>query len=390
VDKGSLVAPAKSHLLHVVRALLRAGWSIQGVPASGRLLRNGQKMLLRTDQHDLRLRLFVYKVTESSRQRPVERRIEITSTYRKGLKKLSSYPDVVLGYETDKSLFVGVDAERISHGGATGNASSFFDIEGLKTAREGGITILQRKAKTELFQRGFEFHAFFSSDRIAEYLFNQSNVHDGTYLGDGEYSGKVRKRASNGVSLAYKGTAKGDVLILAGPSDTRRSRGYRVNEQVISTIERGEFPAKARKIRKITPEEFIEIKRVMEENGALGEEHVMDAERRRLRRAGLSNLAERIRWISRESVGEGYDIESFEEDGSKRFIEVKASIGKQKTFEISNNEWQTACRLGASYYVYRVSNVRSNPTISRYRDLQELEKKGMIQKTASGWRVTLR
>jgi hypothetical protein len=163
-----------------------------------------------------------------------------------------------------------------------------------------------------------------------------------------------------------------------------------VNEQVISTIERGEFPAKARKIRKITPEEFIEIKRVMEENGALGEEHVMDAERRRLRRAGLSNLAESIRWISRESVGEGYDIESFEEDGSKRFIEVKASIGKQQTFEMSNNEWQTACRLGASYYIYRVSNVRSNPTISRYRDLQELEKKGMIQKTASGWRVTLR
>jgi len=390
VAKFSLVAPAKSHLLHVVEALLRAGWSIQRAPVGARLLRNGQKMLLRTDQHDLRLRLFVYKVTESSRSRPVERRIEITSTYRKGLKKLTSYPDVVLGYETERRLFVGVDAERISHGGETGNASSFFDIEGLKTAREGVITILQRKAKAELFPRGFEFHAFFSPDRIAEYLFNRDNIHGGTYLGDGEYSGRSRKRSGAGVELIYQGAAKGDVLILEGPTDTRRSRGYRVSEQVISTIERGEFPAKARKIRKITPEEFIEIKRIMEENGALGEEYVMDAERRRLRRAGLPNLASGIRWISRESVGEGYDIESFEEDGSKRFIEVKTSMGKQQTFEMSNNEWRTACRLGERYYIYRVSNVRSDPSISRYTNLQALEKKGLIRKTASGWRITLR
>lgn len=386
----AVTAPAKSHLPKLVDGLLRSGWTLSAAPAAGKLMRNGQKILLRSNEQDLGVRLFIYKITESSRNKPEERRIEITSTYQKGLERVHLYRDVVLGYETTQNLFVGVDPERLKHGGPTGNASSFIDIEGIRSARDGVITILQRKAKRSLFPRGFEFQAFFSADRIAEYLFNRNSIHAGTYENDGDYSGRKRRSRRVHSLMLDEGHLKGDVLVLATDVPTRSSLNTRIDESLLLRIERGEIVAQRGSARKITPEEFLKVKRAMEENGALGEEHVMESERRRLRKAGLAHLAEQIRWISRESVGEGYDIESFEGDGSRRYIEVKASIGNANTFEMSNNEWLVARKLGTRYYICRVSNVRSNPTSAWYRDPQTLEQQGQLQKTASGWRVTLR
>src|SRR5208282_5669199 len=165
-----LTAPTKSHLLNVVKSLLDTGWTIDRIPDNGRLLRNGQKMLLRSDRLDLRVRLFVYKVTGSGRARPEERRIEITSTYQKGLPLLTNFPDVVLGYAPDSNLYVGVDPQRVEHGGATGNASSFFDKEGLDFAKRDRISVLPRKAA--LFTKGIEYHAFVNPLGLPEYLFN--------------------------------------------------------------------------------------------------------------------------------------------------------------------------------------------------------------------------
>jgi hypothetical protein len=157
----------------------------------------------------------------------------------------------------------------------------------------------------------------------------------------------------------------------------------------MTALERGQFPQTTRTKRKITPEEFLELKRIMAENGLLGEEYVVKAERRRLRLAGFAPLATKVHWISQESVGEGYDIVSYEFDGTKRFIEVKSSVGQQNTFDMSDNEWRTACRLGESYYICRVTNVRAKPSSKYFRDPQQLEQDGKVQKTASGWRVTL-
>src|SRR5206468_12124174 len=104
----------------------------------------------------------------------------------------------------------------------------------------------------------------------------------------------------------------------------------------------------------------LKIKLIMEENGRLGEEHVLNAERARLRRVS-PELAAKVRWISQESVAEGYDIISFEQTGEERFIEVKATAGQQNTFEMSDNEWQKACELGEQYVICRVTNVRDDP-----------------------------
>jgi len=73
-------------------------------------------------------------------------------------------------------------------------------------------------------------------------------------------------------------------------------------------------------------------------------------------------MIRKIRWISQESVAEGYDIISFETTGEKRFIEVKSTAGRHNTFEMSDNEWQKACNLEDQYYICRVMNVRDGPS----------------------------
>lgn len=157
-EQVDLVAPAKSHLPVVVYGLVQSGWKIVGAPGSGKLRRNGQFIVLKTAARDIRIRLFMYKVTGSSRGRPNERRIEITSTYQKGsISRSNEYQDIVLGFDPEKKIFVGVDARRIEEGGPTGNASSFFDSEGLAWSRSDEILVQPHAAK--LFQKGIEFHA---------------------------------------------------------------------------------------------------------------------------------------------------------------------------------------------------------------------------------------
>src|SRR5208283_4568243 len=107
-----ITAPILSHLIRLTRGLVQTGWDIVESPHLGRLARNGQRIVLRTAKHDTRFRIFVYKVTQSSRGKPEERRIEITSTYPKGLARAREYSDVALGFDFDHDIFVGVDPRR--------------------------------------------------------------------------------------------------------------------------------------------------------------------------------------------------------------------------------------------------------------------------------------
>jgi hypothetical protein len=141
--------------------------------------------------------------------------------------------------------------------------------------------------------------------------------------------------------------------------------------------------------RKITPEQFLEIKRQMEENGRLGEEFALRAERRRLRQAKRSRLAERVRWISQESIGEGYDILSFETNGAERYIEVKATTTQQNSFDMSANEWNKCQTAGDAYYVYFIKGVRDSPRLRKLCNPCRLEQEGKVRKLCTGWRVTL-
>lgn len=379
-----ITASARSHMLSVVKALAQAGWAIIKAPKAGRLSRNKQLLILQTESSESRFRVFVYKVTGSSRGKPDERRIEITSTYQKGLERISNYEDVVLGFDDEHRIFVGVDPIRIAYGGLTGNASSFFDREGLDWNRENEILIRPRSAK--MIPGGLEYHAFFAPPCLAEYLLNFQLIHSGSYMGYGYYSGRIIKvREVLAPLRVLQSSATDEVLILKGPLSAKSQR--EVMDDLVKAFEEGE----TKKLRqaKLSPEKLLEIKRHCEENGYIGEEIVLNRERRELRRIGKGDLAAKVRWVSQESAGEGYDILSFEPNGVEKWIEVKSSSGSGRVFEMSDNEWKTAAASGDKYYIYRVTRVRTKPKIKIYRNPHELEKRGLIRKSPSGWRITL-
>lgn len=92
-----------------------------------------------------------------------------------------------------------------------------------------------------------------------------------------------------------------------------------------------------RLIRKFDPAERDARNRNL---GKSGEERVFHHERQFLIEAGRDDLARKVEWTSQErGDGAGYDIASFDPDGSARLIEVKTTNGPAKTpFYISENE----------------------------------------------------
>lgn len=380
--RAPFTTPARSHLGVAIGYLLQQGWIPQSIPAGARLARNGQAIALRLPAREVRLRLFVYKVTVSSRGRPAERRIEITSTYPKGLRPRPGFQEVVVGWDATKKIYVGVDPRRILHGGPTGNASSFFDKSGLDWRRANEISIRARY-NVRLFPSRVEFHAFFKPSCIAEYLLNVRDIHANSYTPGARLSIR-RSRSSHAPALTL--TATGDVLVLSAAADTARRK---VPRRLIEAVSSGDSYSLTR--LRLTPDELAAIQREREANGQLGERRVLDLERRGLRRAGRSDLADRIRWISQESVLAGFDILSFYPDGREKWIEVKSTSGKGKRFLMSDNEWLTAQRAKSKYHLYRVTEVRSrSPQVKRFANFASLEARGALERRPAGWLITLR
>ena len=114
--------------------------------------------------------------------------------------------------------------------------------------------------------------------------------------------------------------------------------------------------------------------------GERGEKIVRNAERDSLKKMGRADLANRIRQISKENTSAGYDILSFEEDGRKKYIEVKSTNNSPSStvnFLITSNEWEKAEEL-KNYYIYIVFNVKSEkPKIGKLRDPFSLQGKGL-------------
>ena len=105
-------------------------------------------------------------------------------------------------------------------------------------------------------------------------------------------------------------------------------------------------------------------------------------------RAGHRDLANQIVWVSQTHPYEGYDILSFDNNGTRRLIEVKATVSVSKRFEISDNEWRRADELRAQYQIYRVTSIESAPSLKQLPDPVSLLAAGRLSKTASSWAVT--
>ncbi len=92
--------------------------------------------------------------------------------------------------------------------------------------------------------------------------------------------------------------------------------------------------------------------------GDLGELWVMKYEIDKLQKAKKYNLVEQIKHTSKdEGDGTGFDIQSFDIDGNRIFIEVKTTKGRQNsTFFVTQNELERSKIEKNNYYLYRLYN----------------------------------
>lgn len=376
--RNSIRLDSRSHFKAPLKGLLSAGWSITAAPDEAKIRRNGQLICLKNGTWETRIRLFAYKVTGSGRGRPHERRIEITSTYQKGLSAAKGYTDVVLGYDPDTNVLVGIDPRRLHHGGPTGNASSFFDRRGLRKANAKNLTV--RRMESKLF--GIEYQAFFHPIRFAEYVYNLRAIHHGRYNGAGLFSGNTRTKTPNRLSVDSKAVG-GDELALAATKSLVRKTGKA--QKAFRAFDSGD-DARLRKL-KISNEELVELNQLRDEIGLKGEEFVVKRERRLLLRKKRPDLASKVDWVSQTYPYEGYDILSYDEKGRRKYIEVKSTTGQGKKFYMSENEWRTARKKGKSFFIYRVTKIYKKPELVILHDPIKLEAAGKIKKNTNTWFV---
>lgn len=115
-------------------------------------------------------------------------------------------------------------------------------------------------------------------------------------------------------------------------------------------------PWKSRKGKRI---DFIERDALNRKLGHLGEEFVVNVEKRNFLSTGRDDLAHRIDWVSQtKGDGLGFDILSFDEtDESERYIEVKTTnLGKYFPFYVTINEVRCSEDVENQYELFRVFN----------------------------------
>jgi hypothetical protein len=106
--------------------------------------------------------------------------------------------------------------------------------------------------------------------------------------------------------------------------------------------------------------------------GDAGEQVVLTYEKNRLTNLGRLDLADRIQWHAKELDFVGWDISSFDPDGTEIFVEVKSSVGKSiSAVNLTVNEWDAARDPARRdrYYIYVVTSALSDkPIIERMQN----------------------
>jgi len=108
--------------------------------------------------------------------------------------------------------------------------------------------------------------------------------------------------------------------------------------------------------------------------GERGEQFVLDFERFRLEQAGRPDLAQDVKWVSKEKGdGAGFDIQSFTvESEEELFIEVKTTnCGKYQPFYITDNELAYSLQWNQQYCLYRVYDFKNEARLFRLQGAVE-------------------
>lgn len=219
--------------------------------------------------------------------------------------------------------------------------SHYIDIEEVK---DYPIVILER---LELFMRLYdEFMAYNKKKdyyRIAENIFDLSDILYDPHTKN-DYLESIIK-IKQGVKLIETTETPSQVL-----KSTKKNVG------------------KALKFSGISDNQKKEI-------GDIGENHVINFEKERLKGILDDNKIECISHVSKFDDTAGYDIKSFDENGEDIYIEVKTTTSKiNMPFFFSANEYKKMHELRDKYFIYRVFNIKEQPTlyIIKYEEINKL------------------
>lgn len=105
--------------------------------------------------------------------------------------------------------------------------------------------------------------------------------------------------------------------------------------------------------------------------GAAGETLVLENERKYLRKCGKSRLADQVQQVSvSEGPEAGYDILSYDQQGNKRYIEVKSTVGTAlQGFYLTSNELQFSRANPDRYVIYRLYDLDLESMSAKYFEL---------------------
>lgn len=124
--------------------------------------------------------------------------------------------------------------------------------------------------------------------------------------------------------------------------------------------------------------DYLELNKIKYYRGVIAEELVYKHEQQRLKEEGQEELANAVKWISKElGDGLGYDIKSFqkfEDEYQEIFIEVKGSSeDESQPFDITLNEYNLAKEKQRNYKIYRVVKLKDKIANCYIVDGKELE-----------------
>ncbi len=147
----------------------------------------------------------------------------------------------------------------------------------------------------------------------------------------------------------------------------RASGGDEVKIRTVELVEREPRVSKPNTISRegtIRKQDYLKKAEEDQKTGILGEKLVIDYEEERLKSLGRPDLAEKIRWVAKESDAYGFDIKSFDIDDSGQLVEIVIEVKTTKLrydapFYVTENELETSKTYGDLYRVYRIIDIES-------------------------------
>ena len=292
---------------------------------------NKLNITLKIGGHTLSYRILLFAIGEAGRSNPLERRVEITTTYNSGLVQLPNSVDVILGIEREKRLLVGIDSRRLDHGGTTHNASTFVYFPSFEKLGAGGWFSMQ--TASQLFVT--EYQVYFMPTFLLSYLKQHHALH-----------------------------TSGVASVLASVPDELADRlDY--------------FSANGSKA-KLSYDQQVEIAIKKMQVGRVGESLVFQHEKDRLKNSGVKSLSDKVQWVSQSQPYLGYDIATFSTKSEDEYVEVKSSVSTMRAFYFTANEMRIARKKGDAYRLVCVSNVMTQPSFKEIRNPMQAIEDGIL------------